>query len=78
MAQFSAAITACSSESKYAKAYSQGVKKTQYWEVGDYTVLSNWLVSLQVDMVGGLFVFDMHFLPNQSFLWNVGPSEDEK
>lgn len=32
MAQFSAAITACSSESKYAKAYSQGVKKTQYWE----------------------------------------------
>lgn len=32
MAQFSAAITACSSESKFAKAYSQGTKKLQYWE----------------------------------------------
>jgi len=32
MAQFSAAITACSSESKFAKAYSQGTKKIQYWE----------------------------------------------
>ena len=32
MAQFSAAITACNSESKYAKAYSDGVKKTKYWE----------------------------------------------
>lgn len=32
MAQFSAAVTACNSESKFAKAYSDGVKKTQYWE----------------------------------------------
>ncbi|XP_069110783.1 citrate synthase, mitochondrial-like [Argopecten irradians] len=32
MAQFSAAITALSSESKFAKAYSEGVKKTSYWE----------------------------------------------
>lgn len=32
MAQFSAAVTACNSESKFAKAYSEGVKKTQYWE----------------------------------------------
>jgi citrate synthase len=32
MAQFSAAITACNSESKFAKAYSSGVKKTDYWE----------------------------------------------
>lgn len=32
MSQFSAAITALNSESKFAKAYSDGVKKTQYWE----------------------------------------------
>lgn len=32
MAQFSAAITACSSESLFAKAYSSGVKKTEYWD----------------------------------------------
>jgi len=32
MAQFSAAVTACNSESKFAKAYSDGVKKTLYWE----------------------------------------------
>jgi len=34
MAQFSAAIAACNSESKFAKAYSQGIKKTDFWEVG--------------------------------------------
>lgn len=33
MAQFSSAITACNSDSKFAKAYSDGVKKTGYWEV---------------------------------------------
>lgn len=32
MAQFSSAIAACNSESKFAKAYSKGVKKTDYWE----------------------------------------------
>jgi len=32
MAQFSAAIIACNSESKFAKAYSEGVKKAAYWE----------------------------------------------
>ncbi|XP_060086058.1 citrate synthase, mitochondrial-like [Ylistrum balloti] len=32
MSQFSAAITALNSESKFAKAYSEGVKKTSYWE----------------------------------------------
>jgi len=32
MAQFSAAITACSSESLFAKAYSSGVKRVDYWE----------------------------------------------
>jgi len=32
MAQFSAAITACSSESLFSKAYSSGVKKTEYWD----------------------------------------------
>uniref|UniRef100_A0A1B6FW63 Citrate synthase n=1 Tax=Cuerna arida TaxID=1464854 RepID=A0A1B6FW63_9HEMI len=32
MSQFSAAVTALNSESKFAKAYSQGVKKTLYWE----------------------------------------------
>nr|UDM59193.1 citrate synthase 1 isoform X2 [Androctonus crassicauda] len=32
MSQFSAAITACNTESKFTKAYSEGVKKTTYWE----------------------------------------------
>ena len=34
MSQFSAAITAMNTESKFAKAYHDGVKKTSYWEVG--------------------------------------------
>ena len=33
MAQFSSAIAACNSESKFASAYSKGVKKTEFWEV---------------------------------------------
>ena len=33
MSQFSAGITALNSESKFAKAYSDGVKKSLYWEV---------------------------------------------
>lgn len=33
MSQFSAAITALNSESKFAKAYSEGVNKKLYWEV---------------------------------------------
>lgn len=32
MAQFSAAITALNHDSKFAKAYSQGVHKSKYWE----------------------------------------------
>ena len=35
MSQFSAAITALNSESKFAKAYSEGVKKAHYWEVNN-------------------------------------------
>lgn len=37
MAQFSAAITALNSESKFAKGYSDGVHKTKYWEVRQVT-----------------------------------------
>ncbi|XP_054713360.1 probable citrate synthase 2, mitochondrial [Uloborus diversus] len=33
MSQFSAAITACNTESKFAKAYSEGVSKAKYWEL---------------------------------------------
>lgn len=33
MAQFTAAITALNSESKFAKAYSEGVHKSKYWEL---------------------------------------------
>lgn len=33
MSQFSAAINALQSESKFAKAYSEGVHKSKYWEV---------------------------------------------
>lgn len=32
MSQFSAAITACNTESVFAKAYADGVNKTLYWE----------------------------------------------
>lgn len=32
MSQFSAAITACNTESLFAKAYTEGVNKTTYWE----------------------------------------------
>ena len=33
MTQFSAAITAMQLESKFAKAYSEGIHKSKYWEV---------------------------------------------
>lgn len=33
MSQFSAAITAMNSESKFVKAYSSGVNKAEYWKV---------------------------------------------
>ena len=33
MSQLSAAVTAMNSESKFVKAYSEGVSKTKYWEV---------------------------------------------
>lgn len=33
MSQFSAAITALNSESKFARAYSEGVHKSKYWEL---------------------------------------------
>jgi len=32
MSQFSAAITALNSESKFARAYSDGMHKSKYWE----------------------------------------------
>ena len=36
MAQFSSAIVACNTESKFAKAYSDGANKTSYWEVSEF------------------------------------------
>lgn len=33
MSQFSAAITALNNESNFARAYSEGVHKSKYWEV---------------------------------------------
>lgn len=33
MSQLSCAVTALNSESKFAKAYSEGVHKSKYWEV---------------------------------------------
>ncbi len=38
MAQFGAAITACNSESKFSRAYAEGVKKSSYWEVSNNCV----------------------------------------
>lgn len=32
MSQFSAAVTALNSESKFAKAYADGIHKSKYWE----------------------------------------------
>lgn len=39
MSQFSAAITALNSESTFARAYSEGVSKTKYWEVKPLSLL---------------------------------------
>ena len=39
MSQFSAGITAMQSESKFAKAYNEGVAKTKYWEVRNERVM---------------------------------------
>ena len=33
MSQFTAAIAALNSESKFAKAYAEGIHKSKYWEV---------------------------------------------
>ena len=58
MAQFSAAITACNSESKYAKAYSDGAHKSTYWEVGltfnplsPHDALKHHFTSLKTDLI---------------------------
>lgn len=41
MSQFSAAITALNSESKFAKAYGDGVHKAKYWEVSYIICISS-------------------------------------
>jgi len=38
MAQFSAAITACNHDSKFKQAYTEGVRKNVYWEVGTHSI----------------------------------------
>jgi citrate synthase len=39
MSQFSSAITALNSESKFAQAYSSGVHKSKFWEVSSARLL---------------------------------------
>lgn len=39
MSQLSAACNALQSESKFAKAYAEGVHKSKYWEVS-----KNWII----------------------------------
>lgn len=39
MAQFSCAVTALSGESKFARAYTAGVIKKDYWEVNQNSLL---------------------------------------
>lgn len=39
MSQFSAAILACQTESKFLKAYSEGVPKAMLWEVLFFLIL---------------------------------------
>ena len=58
MAQFSAAIAACNSESKFAKAYSKGVKKTEYWEVG--RLISSVVAPVDITFVGILKGINSH------------------
>ena len=37
--KLSAAVTALNSESNFARAYSEGVNRTKYWEVGNFAVM---------------------------------------
>lgn len=46
MSQFSSAITALNSESKFAKAYSDGVHKSKYWEVRIFNSKSNYIFNI--------------------------------
>ena len=39
MSQLSAAVTALNSESTFARAYSEGINRTKYWEVGNFAVM---------------------------------------
>lgn len=48
MSQFSAAITALQSESKFAKAYSEGVSKAKHWEVHTYML---WAIDEHLQLI---------------------------
>merc|ERR1739838_1250681 len=57
MAQFSAAITALNSESKFAAAYAEGVHKSKYWELcyedPQFTELMRLYLTIHSDHEGG-------------------------
>lgn len=59
MSQFSAAITALNSESNFARAYSEGVHKSKYWEVSlhphDSAQLPFWRNLLALFLIFELF-----------------------
>lgn len=56
MSQFSAAITALNSESSFARAYSEGVHKSKYWEVSSRrqaggNVCAKWNIRLPLSVL---------------------------
>ncbi len=54
MSQFAAAVSALSSESRFAKAYADGIHKSKYWEVLPcYSVFTSRLEKLLIILVGG-------------------------
>lgn len=46
MSQFSAAVTALNSESKFVQAYTEGVHKSKYWEVSNPILRSSFSFGL--------------------------------
>jgi hypothetical protein len=60
MSQLSAAVTAMNSESKFAKAYAKGLKKSEYWRyVLDDSIVTYYFSSFSVYFVTVIEGFDI-------------------
>nr|CAI5857784.1 unnamed protein product [Callosobruchus analis] len=71
MAQFAAAITACSSESKFAKGYNEGMKKLVYWEYA-YEDVMDLLANLPLIAA---VIYNRSY-KNEDTCLNVDPNKD--